>query len=245
MMEHTNDDATPGSDSPDNIELASTRSGGTAKTAPTIVESSMDIEQSMPTVAELTYKSESEDNVKPRAAALCVLYTLPFLVIAAVVAVVVAFTVASNNQQGPDLRTMSHDEAFAAVVEYLGEHDISDYPALVREGSFQNQAAKWMAHGDPHSISIPRGAPDSKAGYGFLQRYVLALLYIQMDGPNWKYDVNFLKAESTCDWSSWIVRKSDTLPMGAICNKDDFVSELVFGTLFVLLWGWFIEWRGA
>jgi hypothetical protein len=198
------------------------------------VGSSLDIEQPLPTVAELRGKSDAEDNVQVRSSkrARCILYTLPFLVVAIIVIVVVAVTTSDSQD---DLRHMHHDQAFTAVVAYLGNHNISGFPDLIREGSFQNLAATWMARGDTHSMSIPKGSPASKEGYAFIQRYIMALLYYQMGGPQWKYDINFLKAQNTCDWSSWIVRESDKVPMGAICNSNNLISALVLGTR---SWNW-------
>ncbi|CAB9510772.1 leucine Rich Repeat [Seminavis robusta] len=220
-----------------NIELPNVGSSGstvqtdiddsTIGTTGAPVESSMDIEQSVPTVAELTGKSESEDSKRPKFVAMCALYTLPFLVVLAVVIIVV---VVSKNQAAAanDLRNMDGDEAFDSVVNYLSQHNVSQMEQLRRDGTFQNVAATWMAHGDAHSRTIPEGSPASKEGYDFIQRYIMALFYYQMGGKHWKYELNFLKAENTCGWNSWVVRPQNTIPMGMICNNNGLISALVF-----------------
>lgn len=203
-----------------------------------IMASSMDIEQSVPTVAELRGKSDQEDRAPShermhRGKLFWAMLALPFLAIGLIVSVTV-FVVrnnigssASSSISGTSLKDMSHDDSFAAVVEYLGDHDISPYPELIREGSYQNQAAKWMAHEDDGHRLIPEGAPSTKEGYTFMQRYIMVLMYYQMGGETWKYDLNFLSEKDTCEWFAWVMGTSGSYPMGARCNENHLVTALI------------------
>jgi len=204
--------------------------------APTQVESSMDIEQSVPTVAELRGKSDNEDvTTRPpvrrlRDKLFYAALALPFIVIGLIISGVI-FAVSNDNSNSSgmanSLRDMDPDKSFVAVVEYLEKYDISEYPVLIREGSFQNLAAKWMAHDDPVHRRIPEGPPSSEEGYTFMQRYIMVLMYYQMGGPGWKYDFNFLSTRNTCEWFIWIVVEERDFPMGVQCNDDGFLTTLV------------------
>ena len=199
------------------------------------VESSMDIEQSVPTVAELRGKSDKEEYHNPeRDRIFWAMLALPFLAIGLIVSVAI-FVISSNgspgrsygsSSNGASLKDMSRDDSFTSVVEYLGDHDISAYPELIREDSYQNQAAKWMAHEDEGHRLIPQGGPNTIEGYKFVQRYIMVLMYYQMGGERWKYDLNFLSENDTCEWFAWIVGTTGSHPMGVRCNQDLMVMAL-------------------
>lgn len=190
----------------------------------------MDIEQSVPTVAELRGKSDQAGFAAPSRRRKAILYTslvAPFLLLAVIL--IVVFSIADSNKKNDskDLRNMDHSESFTSVVDYLREHEISDHNLLVQEGTYQNQAVQFMAHLDPHSMKIPKESPASKEGYVFMQRYVMALMYHQMNGKQWKYNLNFLVAENTCDWFSWIVKAKSATPMGVRCSDNGLVEAIV------------------
>jgi len=199
------------------------------------IESSMDIEQSVPTVAELRGKSDAEEvaGLPRRGKAYYGMLALPFLVVAFIVILVLATVPKnSNNNNNNNVENASLQESkFNDVVKYLGDHDVSDYPDLIREGSFQNKAARWMAQEDSENRRVPEGSPASKEGYNFIQRYIMALLYYQMGGETWKYDVNFLTGVATCEWFSWVVMPSSSYPMGVRCNNNELISALILGKL--------------
>ena len=221
------------------MELPDVHISNTSQNIPGVVtadtiESSMDIEQSVPTVAELRGKSDNEDMAPPpvrRGKLFYAVLALPFLVVGLIVSVVILVTTnnkeGSSSSGGSSLKDMDQQESFSTVVQYLGNHDISEYPELIREGSYQNQAAKWMAHEDPAHRRIPEGSPDSKEGYSFMQRYIMVLMYYQMGGDSWTYDLNFLTEKDTCEWFSWIVGESSSYPMGARCNQNHLVTALI------------------
>lgn len=196
----------------------------------TMVESSMDIEQSMPTVAEVRGKSDREDEVvDPRKRKLLVYSCMaaPFLLVAIIVLAVVLVTKESNKGHPDDLRTMDKSQSFQRVVEYLGNHSISSIHDIARSGSPQNEAVKWLAHEDDISLRIPLNSPASKDGYEFIQRYIMAVFYYSMGGPVWKYSLNFLAAENTCDWFSLIVTARWQLPMGVRCTSNGLIQQIV------------------
>ena len=64
--------------------------------------------------------------------------------------------------------------------------------ALHEQGSPQYRAAMWMADDDPLNLEL--------SDAGFEQRYVLALFYFAMDGPNWTENNGWLSELSECFW---------------------------------------------
>ena len=84
------------------------------------------------------------------------------------------------------------------VVTYLMKEGFSSAIDLQNKTSPQYLAAHWMADEDKLQLPIP----DKLFGgqRTFIQRYALAVLYFATGGPNWKYQMNFLRASDVCTW---------------------------------------------
>jgi hypothetical protein len=85
--------------------------------------------------------------------------------------------------------SMPSSERFMAITKKL-------YPlsgeALYDQGSPQYLAAMWMSDNDPMAMEWDNA--------GFEQRYIMALFYYAMDGPNWTEQYGWLSEESECFW---------------------------------------------
>jgi hypothetical protein len=69
----------------------------------------------------------------------------------------------------------------------------------------QYVALDWLANVDTWEVDI-----DSVDPQVFVERYVLALLFLSTEGESWRKDYNFLAPTSVCDWSQSV--------KGVICN---------------------------
>ena len=57
-----------------------------------------------------------------------------------------------------------------------------------------------------------------------LERYVFAMLYFALDGPIWRYQSNFLSADSVCEWNTGVLDVYETT--GITCDPDTGQREL-------------------
>ena len=67
------------------------------------------------------------------------------------------------------------------------------------EGSPHFKAVEFLAEKDALFLDVPR-LESSPGSYTFLTRYVMALLYYSLRGPQWLSPLNFLRSSSVCDW---------------------------------------------
>lgn len=90
--------------------------------------------------------------------------------------------------------------------------------ALKVQGSPQYKAAMWMADGDMMRLPLDNA--------GFEQRYIMALFYYAMDGPNWTEDNGWLSETSECYWFG-IDGSSEGCggERGGCIKRSDFVGD--------------------
>ena len=111
------------------------------------------------------------------------------------------------------------------VVTYLS-NGVSDESVLRRSGSPQNKAARWLATEDGAAISLPKQGferrrelhqhTDNSDAYMYVFRYVMAVSYFALNGPNWTFDHNFMNDGPVCSWNDFSIGISG----------EDVVSEL-------------------
>jgi hypothetical protein len=65
----------------------------------------------------------------------------------------------------------------------------------------QGQAARWIALEDFMQLQIPTTTADNDDNYDFfVERWVAAVIYFQMNGANWDLQFGWLGDTSVCDW---------------------------------------------
>ena len=102
------------------------------------------------------------------------------------------------------------------LVEILLQNEVADAEALQDDSSPQFLALRWLANNDTMVLD-----QDSTRPVILVERYVLALLYVDTDGEGWKDQHNFLSSSSVCEWNFE--------EKGALCNEDDLVVDLSLG----------------
>lgn len=142
----------------------------------------------------------------------------------AVIALVVGFSVAtvqnnksssSKSSSAQDLNgdgdTLDEGEEDAGELEtddavrldqvhiFLLGSAISSESDLKDTSKPQYKAAQWIANEDDWDIPETN---DYDTAYSFVQRYVMAVFYYALDGPNWTNSLNFLSTDlDTCEWN--------------------------------------------
>ena len=92
------------------------------------------------------------------------------------------------------------DERFGQVITFLTNSDISSSVDLQKVDTPQYKAATWISNEDERELDIPESL-DEDDSYKFVQRYVMAVFYYALDGPNWPQQASSLTGEATCDWN--------------------------------------------
>ena len=112
----------------------------------------------------------------------------------------------SSNSSGEDSSPSNTGSLsrFLDVQEFLAV-DISNLGDLENNDKPQYKAALWIADqdkiNDGDGLPLPDDPVNYDASYGFVQRYILAVMYFALDGPKWGNQVNFLSEKSVCDWN--------------------------------------------
>ena len=130
---------------------------------------------------------------------------------------------------------------FLKTIDWLEKHNISDMAALNTAGSSQFQAAQWIADMDTEQKEVPSTAPNNslriavnvsvaqqrESNERFLQRYILAVLFFEWKGPQWKHDLNFLSSSHECGWFTYeAAQDGSKYAIGVTCDDKLLVSDI-------------------
>lgn len=103
---------------------------------------------------------------------------------------------------------------------------VSPNEVLQNDASPQHHAARWIADEDALKMDIPSD-PSYATSFDFVQRYILAVFYYALDGPNWTNQMSFLGAASVCDWNAAMVAPDNTpWRLGVFCNDNGAVAQI-------------------
>jgi hypothetical protein len=91
-------------------------------------------------------------------------------------------------------------ERLDQVKEFLINSKISSATDLQTTTTPQYKAMIWISNDDERELDIPESYDEEEA-YKFVQRYVMAVFFYALNGPNWTHKVSFLTDEATCDWN--------------------------------------------
>lgn len=97
--------------------------------------------------------------------------------------------------ESPSVRDPNRLES---MVQHLAGLGISSEDQLRTAGTPQYLAVDWLANKDGYAMTVPN---TNYVRSRFVERYVLAVFYYATDGPNWKYDMDFLTDDDHCRWN--------------------------------------------
>ena len=109
----------------------------------------------------------------------------------------------------------SEEDVYNKVISLL--RTFTSIQVLTEEGTPQNLAVNWMVQQVIHNdrVTVP-GVREYQMSFQFVQRYIMAVVYYALDGPNWKDDLNFMSDDDTCKWNKSINTQSATF----VVNRD-------------------------
>uniref|UniRef100_A0A7S4SIU6 L domain-like protein n=1 Tax=Ditylum brightwellii TaxID=49249 RepID=A0A7S4SIU6_9STRA len=126
------------------------------------------------------------------------------------------------------------DESFSAensdVVSLFRELGVSTMEQLLDDSTPQGKAANWVANEDPISPPLEIGSQK------YIQRYIMAVFYYAMDGPNW---ITCSEGGSVCNnGSPWLSEDDECDWFGSGCVNGElsqifqggFQGNNIFGT---------------
>ena len=185
---------------------------------PDLEVQSDDIHDQLPSVEE--YKASiavQPKGVNSMKRNLLILASLSCIILVISLIVKAAKSPSSTQQGQPDLSGRTQE-----VETFLFNNNISTLPQLQDVGSAQHRAAAFVADGD--SLRMPITPETARR---FVERYVLALLYYQFNGPRWTYNLKFLSGHDHCDWHETFKNSEGKIvKQGVFCNEDGYVIDL-------------------
>ena len=136
------------------------------------------------------------------------------------------------SETAPTLVPVPREPRVDQVIDYLVDNEVSKLADLTAEGTPQQWAVHWLADQDALNVPIPEemeGGFLGPEGVRFVSRYVAALLYFALDGPDWSHPLNFLSEKEICDWNEIFVADGQVegrfFRVGIACNNG-FVNTL-------------------
>jgi hypothetical protein len=175
--------------------------------------------------------AEVVEEAKPPSPRRCVWILLALLIVGVVVGVVVAVlggkdgdpptmaptaTVVKTPDPTASPTILATSPKFTQLLNLIGAVT-SDIMFLQNRTTLQYAALDWLANVDAWEVDI-----DSVPPQVFVERYVLALLFLSTDGPSWRKGLNFLQPTSVCDWPG--------VTCDGLINGTDYVWRLEMST---------------
>lgn len=112
----------------------------------------------------------------------------------------------------------THDQVPATleeVVAYLVTENVSRESDLTNDKAPQYKAAQWLSQVDGARLALPTtslSSQDNRDAYLVVARYVLALTYFALNGPDWNFQRGFLADNSVCDWNEPTIGIEGNIP---------------------------------
>lgn len=132
-----------------------------------------------------------------------------------------------NNSNSVDL-----DAKRKSIIEFLSVK-ISYVDDMETQGTPQYNAIEWLINDDYYGSDIPSDPNDYKLSYQFCQRYILAVVYYALDGPNWDKQCNFLSStKSVCNWNMELKKDKEKMDTyGIECsNGGEEITHILLCT---------------
>ena len=129
----------------------------------------------------------------------------------------------SNDRHKQDQNTISpptidSKDRRDQVVNYLVSQGISSKIDFDLPANPQARAADFMAFLDDLQLNLPEGDKQTRDGYAFITRYVMAVWFYATGGPNWNFNLLFLSEHHTCDW--FFIFGPPIGRVGVLCNPN-------------------------
>ena len=108
-------------------------------------------------------------------------------------------------------------------LQFLAEDDFALSMAFDDPNSPQSQSLDWIAMSDPKQLQID--LDDMTASFALFRRWIVALLWFSMGGPEWRTKNRWLGNSHECDWYG-IECNSDLRVIGIILNNNKLIGSI-------------------
>lgn len=117
---------------------------------------------------------------------------------------------------------LSRMDATIALLSQITDADVSNLATP------QGQAARWIAIDDGMQLEVPTTTEDADDTYdSFVERWVMAVIYYQMNGASWDIQFGWLGDTSVCDWQdSYPASDGGANRMAGIGCHNERVSDI-------------------
>lgn len=134
---------------------------------------------------------------------------------------IIGITISASTNNSESSIGYTPDSRFEDVMMFLFNNQISTLPTLEDKQTAEHRAALFVADGDMYQSEMTE-----ENIHKFVERYILALLYYQFNGPEWTNNYHFLSARDHCTWTTTVTRPAGTFVKGVTCNEDGYVTGL-------------------
>jgi Leucine-rich repeat (LRR) protein len=125
----------------------------------------------------------------------------------------------TNSSSTSGERVATKEEVFAFLKRENVYLDLTYIESTVK--SPQHRAAAWLAREDHAKLKVPDANADASTKYSYLTRYVMAVNFYTLDGPNqWTNKLGFLTRQSVCTWQGQVQYSEGITEGGVFCPND-------------------------
>jgi hypothetical protein len=139
----------------------------------------------------------------------------------------------SDSEANSDSSPLERVKRLQQVQDFLVSKGISSRSDLEDTSSPQYRAAEWIADEDGLNLSMDDVVH-------FEQRYVVAVMFYDLQGENWVVPLKFLSEESICEWGVGLTattsRGEEQWRLGVQCNEDKEVNQIFISKWFLFLY---------
>jgi hypothetical protein len=143
------------------------------------------------------------------------LIVIPLIVLLVIVPAVV---ISQNNKNEASAATTLPPPTYDELVTFLVENQVSSQSAFFDPESPQSKAARWLAEEDGARLPLPPPDFGLYDSYMYMFRYVMAVNYYALGGPQWTAQHGFLTDTDVCYWNERVVVGSQVPWLGVRCQ---------------------------
>jgi hypothetical protein len=141
-----------------------------------------------------------------------------FLLVAVVVIVPVVVVDQKNKDGETTTAAVVYPPTYEELVWFLVKQQISSERFLADPESPQALAARWMTERDGARLRLPGPDLSLYESYMYMFRYVMAVNYYALDGPQWEQQHGFLTDVDVCEWNERVVVSTEVSLLGVRCQ---------------------------
>jgi hypothetical protein len=135
----------------------------------------------------------------------------------------------SSKTNDSSLTPQDFERRTLEAIAWIIKQGYSSSDSLQNSLSPQRLAVQFMVESTITSFELPTTDTSQDDINLWKERYVLAVFYFSLNGPNWLNENTFLNpSASNCDWNSPVILPTEIKLEGAECANSIFITHLTF-----------------